>query len=189
MSSSTTTVDREKECPFLLRIFFRNGGHNPLSQYTIESVPSDELSLYTWKNATLEEIAQLIEQVVPEARDPDARIAFRLIYLDSERARYNSRELGRVVPANPTEDQKKTLEACNFFIGDYLDVAIFIGPPANIRNKLVGRDAGRARTGDRFGGRLGNDRFSSGRNFGGSAYNRDNNSRYGGRLGGRRDRY
>ncbi|KAI9470606.1 MAG: Sin3 associated polypeptide p18-domain-containing protein [Benjaminiella poitrasii] len=168
---SSSIVDREKECPFLLRIFYRNGGHNS-------------------KNATLEEIAQLIEQVVPEARDPDARIVFRLIYLDSERARYNSRDLGRVVPANPTEDQKKTLDACNFFIGDYLDVAIFIGPPASIRNKFAGREVGRSRMGgDRFGGRLsgGNDRFSGRRNYG-APYNRDNNGRYGGRLG-RRDRY
>jgi histone deacetylase complex subunit SAP18 len=66
------------------------------------------------KNATLEELAQLIEQVIPEAQDPDARIAFRLVYLDSERARYQSRDIGRVVTAKPTDDQKKTLEECQF---------------------------------------------------------------------------
>ncbi|KAI8646367.1 Sin3 associated polypeptide p18-domain-containing protein [Parasitella parasitica] len=182
-----TPVDREKDCPFLLRIFHRNGGHNLNNQYTVDSVPSEELSIYTWKNATLEEIAQLIEQIIPEARDPDARLAFRLVYLDSERARYSGRDIGRVVPANPTDDHTKTLEDCKFFIGDYLDVAIFIGPPNSIRSKFGNSNSKRSLGGpgrDRFGGRLvtgggGPDRGGGGRrNFGGSAYN--SNSRFGG---------
>ncbi|KAG2205932.1 hypothetical protein INT46_002223 [Mucor plumbeus] len=186
-----TTVDREKDCPFLLRIFYRNGGHNLNNQYTVDSVPSEELSIYTWKNATLEEIAQLIEQIIPEARDPDARLAFRLIYLDSERARYSGRDIGRVVPANPTDDHSKTLDDCKFFIGDYLDVAIFIGPPVAMRNKFGNnssrRPLGGAPGGDRFSGRLGTgggggggpDRGGQRRNFGGNGpYN--NNNRFGG---------
>lgn len=146
------------------------------------------------KNATLEELGQLIEQVIPEARDPDARIAFRLIYLDVDRARYQSKEIGRVVPAKPTADQKKTLDECQFFIGDYLDVAVFIGPPNN-QNKnsrqFGGRDGGRPRDGGRFAGRLGGDRGGErggGRNFGGAPYNRDNN-RFGGRPQRRGDRF
>ncbi|GAA5799687.1 hypothetical protein HPULCUR_005104 [Helicostylum pulchrum] len=193
----TSTVDREKECPFLLRVFTHNGGHNHISQFTVNSVPSEELSLYTWKNATLEELAQLIEQVIPEAQDPDARIAFRLIYLDTERARYQSRDIGRVVPAKPTEDQKKTLEECQFYIGDYLDVAIFIGPPPlnqmRGNRQFGGRDGGAAgrggRDGGRFGGRLGGGGVGGGRrNFGGAPYNRDNrdNGRFGGGGGGAR---
>lgn len=126
----------------------------------------------------------MIEQIIPEARDPDARIAFRLIYLDTERARYSSRDLGRVVPANPTEDHKKTLDDCKFFIGDYLDVAIFIGPPASIRNKFGGNPRDRRAPGsDRFGGRLGrnnngNDRPR--RNFGGFNSRDNNSNRFGG---------
>jgi histone deacetylase complex subunit SAP18 len=118
--------------------------------------------------------------VIPEAQDPDARIAFRLIYLDTERARYQSRDIGRVVPAKPTEDQKKTLEECQFYIGDYLDVAVFIGPPPlnqmRGNRQFGGRDSGRgARDGGRFGGgRLGGNDKGGRRNFGGAPYNRDN---------------
>lgn len=179
----------------------------------MDSVPSEELSIYTWyekrltrpinvhteplrtsrKNATLEEIAQLVEQIIPEARDPDARLAFRLIYLDSERARYSGRDIGRVVPANPTDDHSKTLDDCKFFIGDYLDVAIFIGPPVAMRNKFGNNNSrrplggGGAPGGDRFSGRLGTgggggggpDRGGQRRNFGGNGpYN--NNNRFGG---------
>lgn len=118
--------------------------------------------------------------MIPEARDPDARIAFRLVYLDTERARYQSRDIGRVVPAKPTEDQKKTLEECQFYIGDYLDVAVFIGPPPinqlRANRQFGGRDSGRGpRDGGRFGGgRLGGNDRARGRNFGGAPYNRDN---------------
>lgn len=132
--------------------------------------------------------------MIPEAQDPDARIAFRLIYLDTERARYQSRDIGRVVPAKPTDDQKKTLEECQFYIGDYLDVAIYIGPPPTnqLRGRQFGRDGGggAARGGrdhGRFGGRLGGGNGGR-RNFGGSApYNRDgrDSGRYGGGGGGR----
>jgi histone deacetylase complex subunit SAP18 len=140
----------------------------------------------------LEEIAQLIEQVIPEARDPDARIAFRLIYLDTERARYACRDIGRVVPANPTEDQKKTLDECKFFIGDYLDVAIFIGPPpiGLQRNNRDRRDFGSNRNrpaGDRFGGRLGNAGGGDRRNN--APYNRDRYNTGGDRFGGGNDRF
>lgn len=133
--------------------------------------------------------------MIPEARDPDARIAFRLIYLDSERARYACRDIGRVVPANPTEDQKKTLDECKFFIGDYLDVAIFIGPPpiGLQRNNRDRRDFGNNRSrpvGDRFGGRLGNTGGGDRRNFNNNApYSRDRYSGGGDRFGGGNDRF
>lgn len=123
----------------------------------------------------------MIEHIVPEARDPDARVAFRLVYLDAERARYASREIGRVVALNPTEDQKKTLEELKFFIGDYLDVAIYVGPPPTALQK------GRAFTRDSRRpppGRL-NDRIGR-RPYPPPSSRYDNNSRYNDRFGGGR---
>ncbi|KAI8978974.1 Sin3 associated polypeptide p18-domain-containing protein [Pilobolus umbonatus] len=154
-----STVDREKVCPFLLRVFIGPGRHNK-------------------KNATLEEIAQLISEVNPEAQHPDARLSFRLVYLDSQNARYSTRELGRVYPAHPTPEQTKTLEDFRFFIGDYLDVAIFIGPPPMNKRRIQGRhDA------SRFNGRPEGKRFNS-------SFVRDNNNRFsGGRQQRRGDRF
>ncbi|RCH87836.1 hypothetical protein CU097_005295 [Rhizopus azygosporus] len=168
-----SNVDREKDCPFLLRIFTRKGAHNQLSAYTVNEVPQDELAIYTWKNATLEEIAQLIEQVVPDARDPDARISFRLVYLDQHRGKYFARDIGRVVSAKPTKEQKKTLEECKFVIGDYLDVAVFIGPPPSVMRdqRSRGRDFGRFSS-----GRPPRRSFDRGYNN-----NNNNNNRFGGR--------
>ncbi|KAI9287067.1 Sin3 associated polypeptide p18-domain-containing protein [Umbelopsis sp. AD052] len=129
----STTVDREKDCPFLLRLFCKVGSHHPIGEFDLKRVPSkDELQLYTWRNATLEEIAQLIMDVYPEAQLPDARLSFRLVYLDSQRATYTYKDIGRVAfggkNANP-QDHQKTLETTRFMIGDYIDVAIFDGPP------------------------------------------------------------
>ncbi|KAG2215467.1 hypothetical protein INT45_012788 [Circinella minor] len=181
-----TPIDREKECPFLLRIFTKNNGHHAINEFQINSVPSsDELQLYTWRNATLYELAQLIQEVIPEAKHHDARIAFRLIYLDSQRAAYRSRDIGRVMNIKQNQDQSKTLDDCNFYIGDYLDVAIYIGPPPQRNNNNPrrtndwGRDNNR-RGGGRFGGGNGRDR---------GGFRRDDRS-FGGGAGGRRgDRF
>ncbi|KAI8140693.1 Sin3 associated polypeptide p18-domain-containing protein [Fennellomyces sp. T-0311] len=182
----TTTIDREKECPFLLRIFTKNNGHHLLNDFTVTSVPtSDELQLYTWRNATLEELGQLIQEVVPEAQHPDARIAFRLIYLDSQRGVYRSRDLGRVMNIKPTPDQSKTLEECQFFIGDYLDVAIYVGPPPSRGMGRRGSDWGRDRPRDRRDNRFnaGGRRDRDGRDRDGR-FRRDDRA-----FGGRRDRF
>ncbi|KAJ8655948.1 hypothetical protein O0I10_008388 [Lichtheimia ornata] len=180
-----TTIDREKECPFLLRIFTRVGGHHANHEYTIDSVPStDELQLYTWMNATLEELAQLIQEVVPDAQHPDARVAFRLIYLDSQRATYRSRDIGRVVNAKANNDQQKTLDDCRFFIGDYLDVAIYIGPPKHVSRR--GSDWGAREGGGPMRNRLG----GGGDRSGGGRFGRDRGSfRRDDRPFGRRDRF
>jgi histone deacetylase complex subunit SAP18 len=132
----------------------------------------------------LEEIAQLIQQVIPEARHEDARIAFRLVYLDSARAKFSYREVGRVVTSKPTEEHQKTLDECKLLIGDYLDVAIYIGPPPSSLHRSGNNNNQRPGNG-RFGG---NNR--SGRGFGrDNRDNNNNNNRFGGGRQQRRDRF
>ena len=40
-------VDREKTCPFLLRIFYKINGNNSLSSFNGDTFPP-ELDIYTW---------------------------------------------------------------------------------------------------------------------------------------------
>ncbi|KAI8082927.1 Sin3 associated polypeptide p18-domain-containing protein [Halteromyces radiatus] len=123
------TIDREKVCPFLLKVYSKIGSHHKPYDYQITRQPvEDEIQLYTWKDATLGELALLLQEVVPEARHVDARIAFRLVYLDVRTGRYEHTDIGRVVNAEETPDQMKTLDDCKFLIGDFLDVAIYMGP-------------------------------------------------------------
>ncbi|CAI8057036.1 Histone deacetylase complex subunit SAP18 [Geodia barretti] len=41
-------VDREKTCPMLLRVFCSMGRHHRLDEFNRNSVPSNELQIYTW---------------------------------------------------------------------------------------------------------------------------------------------
>lgn len=42
-------VDREKTCPLLLRVFVSdNGRHHGMNEYQRNSVPGNELQIYTW---------------------------------------------------------------------------------------------------------------------------------------------
>jgi len=61
--------------------------------------PSSELRLYTWKNATLGEIASLVKQAVPHEVDqagPGGEMIFRHIYLDTARGIYVGRDVGKI---------------------------------------------------------------------------------------------
>ena len=52
-------VDREKTCPFLLRIFYKINSFNSLNLFRDGSFPS-ELNIYTWEDADLDELAKFI---------------------------------------------------------------------------------------------------------------------------------
>ncbi|GFH28444.1 uncharacterized protein HaLaN_26935 [Haematococcus lacustris] len=56
-------VDREKTCPLLLRVFTRNGGHHKLDEFAVRGKePSGEIQIYTWMDATLRELSDLIKE-------------------------------------------------------------------------------------------------------------------------------
>ncbi|ORZ16541.1 Sin3 associated polypeptide p18-domain-containing protein [Absidia repens] len=149
-------IDREKVCPFLLKIYTQVGRHHSVNEYQNNTHPpiQDELPIYTWKDATLGEIALLVQEVVPEARHADAHLTFRLIYLDTVSGRHQQTEIGQVINAEESKSQSKTLEDCRFMIGDYLDVAVHMGDP-------------RSSYGD---GGHGTDRYQGRRNGGGFSF-------------------
>ncbi|KAF8932496.1 Histone deacetylase complex subunit sap18 [Haplosporangium gracile] len=114
VASTTTTatptgpgiVDREKLCPFLLKMFYKQGEHHRVDQYKPTSLPpkSSELQLYTWKNATMGEIASLIQQAIPDllldtpgSAKTGGELHFRHIYLDMTRGIYVGRDIGTVL--------------------------------------------------------------------------------------------
>ncbi|RZC01976.1 Histone deacetylase complex subunit SAP18 isoform B [Glycine soja] len=62
--------------------------------------PEDEVQIYTWKDATLRELTDLVKEVAPAARRRNAKLSFAFIFPDKN---------GRF---------KRSV------IGDYLDVSI-----------------------------------------------------------------
>ncbi|GMH44642.1 hypothetical protein BSKO_12594 [Bryopsis sp. KO-2023] len=117
-------VDREKVCPLLLRVFPKLGGHHGLEDFARRGrEPPGEVQIYTWKDATLRELTDLIKEVQPEARKPTTRLSFALVYPD-KKGRNVLRQVGETHSSRPGEDDKKSLEGLNFETGDFMDVAI-----------------------------------------------------------------
>lgn len=119
-------IDREKACPLLLRVFPKLGGHHRLEDYARRGQePSDEVQIYTWPDASLRELTELVQEVQPAARSPNARLSFAFIYPD-RRGRNVMRVVGNVHSKRPGEDDNKTLRGLSFQTGDFLDVGIII---------------------------------------------------------------
>ncbi|KAF7268247.1 hypothetical protein GWI33_018609 [Rhynchophorus ferrugineus] len=122
------SVDRQKICPFLLRVFVSSTGqHHKIAEYHKGNTPANELQIYTWKDATLHELTQLVKEVNPEARRKGTKFSFALVYPDLRTP--IMREIGSTTTGVKGPDDLKTLGQFRITIGDYMDIAIT--PPDN----------------------------------------------------------
>ncbi|KAM6144775.1 histone deacetylase complex subunit SAP18 isoform 2-T2 [Phoenicopterus ruber ruber] len=82
-------IDREKTCPLLLRVFTTNNGrHHRMDEFSRGNVPSSELQIYTWMDATLKELTSLVKEVYPEARKKGTHFNFAIVFTDLKRPGY-----------------------------------------------------------------------------------------------------
>ncbi|KAK3224732.1 hypothetical protein Dsin_004594 [Dipteronia sinensis] len=119
-------VDREKTCPLLLRVFTKTESHHTAEDFAVRGKePKDEVQIYTWKDATLRELTDLVKEVAPEARRRNAKLSFAFVYPD-KRGRFVLRQVGMTHSYGNGRrlDDSRALAELNFEIGDYLDVAI-----------------------------------------------------------------
>ncbi|XP_065308351.1 histone deacetylase complex subunit SAP18 [Dermacentor albipictus] len=121
-------IDREKTCPLLLRVFLNNSRHHSMSEYSRGNVPSNELQIYTWMDATLKELTSLVKEVNRDARRKGTFFDFALVFPDVRGPGYRMRDIGTTCSGQKGSDDNKTLNACRFQIGDYLDIAISTPP-------------------------------------------------------------
>eukprot|EP00094_Tigriopus_californicus_P011962 TCALIF_11556-PA protein Name:"Similar to Bin1 Histone deacetylase complex subunit SAP18 (Drosophila melanogaster)" AED:0.26 eAED:0.26 QI:0/0.33/0.5/0.75/0.66/0.75/4/45/200 len=152
-------LDREKTCPFLLRVFCSTSRHAPIQDYNRGHVPANELQIYTWKDASLKELTSLVREVNPEARRKGTFFDFALVFPNPARnspQHYKTRDIGTTVSGQKGPDDSKTLQALRFVIGDYLDIAIT--PPTGGGGRRDFGGGGGGFGGGAFG-RRGGDRF------------------------------
>ncbi|KAI4356856.1 hypothetical protein L6164_000843 [Bauhinia variegata] len=117
-------VDREKTCPLLLRVFTKIGSHHTSEDFAVRGKePKDEVQIYTWKDATLRELTDLVKEVAPPARRRNAKLSFALVYPDKH-GRFLVREVGKTLSYGTGKSDDLALAQLDFQIGDYLDVAI-----------------------------------------------------------------
>jgi len=122
-------VDREKTCPLLLRVYTkRDGFHKPeeFEPRRRETLQRDETLIYTWKDATLRELTDLVKQVDKAATFKGARVSLAFVYPDKS-GHMVQREVGQCFcdERRTGPDDAKTLDELHFETGDYLDAAIF----------------------------------------------------------------
>ena len=82
-------VDREKTCPFLIRCFWTaNKRPNTPADYNVKigngtyKVPVNEVQIYTWNDASLREITDLLKDTIPPSRQKRSIIYYSLVYPD-----------------------------------------------------------------------------------------------------------
>ncbi|XP_002509676.2 histone deacetylase complex subunit SAP18 [Ricinus communis] len=118
-------IDREKTCPLLLRVFTKIGNHHKMEDFAVrgKEPKDDEVQIYTWKDATLRELTDLVKEVAPEARRRNAKLSFAFVYPDKH-GRFVLRMVGMTHSSARRPDDSRSLVQLGFQIGDYLDVAI-----------------------------------------------------------------
>lgn len=82
------------------------------------------MQIYTWKDATLNELALLVKEVNPEARRKGTKFTFALVYPDPRAPVYRMREIGTTITGQKGADDLKSLAQARFAMGDYMDIAI-----------------------------------------------------------------
>jgi len=120
-------VDREKTCPFLLRIFYKINGNNSLSNFSGDTFPP-ELDIYTWEDADLKELAKKINSALKgTVLGMYDLYKFSRIYYDSKGTLLRD-DIGNVVINDKRSklnlNVKMTLKEIGFQIGDYFDINI-----------------------------------------------------------------
>jgi hypothetical protein len=75
------------------------GGHHGLQNYTSD-LPPNELTVYTWPDATLRELTDLVKSAQPAARRQNVRLEFAFVYPDAK-GRNTMRPVQPLTPGNP----------------------------------------------------------------------------------------
>ncbi|XP_074596723.1 histone deacetylase complex subunit SAP18 [Brevipalpus obovatus] len=132
-------VDREKTCPLLLRVFYNNDRHHPTMEFNRGNVPSTELQIYTWLDASLRELTNLVIEVNKDARRKGTVFDFALVFPDLRSPIYRMRDIGSTTSGQKGPDDNKTLASVRFQIGDYLDIAISSPQSRSIPRRSGGR--------------------------------------------------
>lgn len=103
------------------------------------NVPSTELQIYTWLDASLRELTNLVIEVNKDARRKGTVFDFALVFPDVRSPIYRMRDIGSTFSGQKGPDDNKTLASVRFQIGDYLDIAISPPQSRNIPRRSGGR--------------------------------------------------
>lgn len=80
-------INRVKTCPTLVRCFWKLHRNNGINSYRMSGqgqFPNQEVQIYTWPDATLRELCELLQDVIPGASKANASLIFCLVFVDRQ---------------------------------------------------------------------------------------------------------
>jgi histone deacetylase complex subunit SAP18 len=122
---TTIEINREKICPFLVKLYYKENEFNSLEEMNSGKFPiSRELHIYTWMDATLRELTLLIKDSLDFSnKRKEMNFNFSFIFPDSKGI-LQRKEIGNVHSHKKYNDDNKTLKQLSFSIGDYIDICV-----------------------------------------------------------------
>lgn len=88
------------------------GGHHRIDDYPRSGeLPQNELQIYTWKDASVRELTELVQSAQPAARRTGARLEFALVYPD-KRGRNVMRPVSIIPFAYACQEKDNCLLSC-----------------------------------------------------------------------------
>ena len=122
--NSQEEINREKTCPFLLKVYYKENDFNSLEEMNNGKFPlMRELYIYTWMDASLRELTMLIRDSVEFVKRRESILNFSFIFPDSK-GKLQRKEIGIVHTNKKFPDDNKTLQQLKFTIGDIVDINI-----------------------------------------------------------------
>jgi histone deacetylase complex subunit SAP18 len=85
IAESEQIIDRPSTTPVFLRCFWKLQRHHHIAEYRNVSkdvFPSREVQVYTWPDATLREITELLKEAIQEIREPMVLLHYNLVCVD-----------------------------------------------------------------------------------------------------------
>ena len=119
-------IDRSKACPFLLKVYPKYKGEHSLKQFEIndKELLADEIHLYTWSDASLRELTDLLKEFVPEAKQKDSILEYYVVYPNPHGKGYLKKPAGTVFAIGKGKDDLLTIHEIGMRIGDRMDINI-----------------------------------------------------------------
>ena len=75
---TTIEINREKICPFLVKLYYKENEFNSLEEMNLGKFPiSRELHIYTWMDATLRELTLLIRDSLDFTNKRKIQVSFK----------------------------------------------------------------------------------------------------------------
>ncbi|XP_078011787.1 histone deacetylase complex subunit SAP18-like [Phascolarctos cinereus] len=102
-------MSARQTCPLLLRVF-TTGKHHRVGEFSQGNVPSSELQICTWMDATSKELINLVKEVYPDARKKSAHFSFAIVFTDPKSPGYRVKEFGSTTSGRKGTDDSVILQ-------------------------------------------------------------------------------